>query len=350
MSIYRRGKYWYIYIYIQGGRIRKSAGRSRRDAEILLKKYELDKFKFEKLGVPDPHRIKIKDFFDRYLQFCRDNKTPETARCDSGRLRILQEFFDQRNIIYLSEIKSLLIEDFKSEKLKTSAVSTFNKYLELLKSALNKAMEWDLLPENTLQKMKSLKSRSAKKVRFFTKEEISEILEASDEFMGKVIRIFLYTGMRLGELVNLTWDDIDFDNRLLHIQSKEQFTPKSKKPRSIPINDQLYQILTSLPRRGKYVFDNGQDQPLYRGQVYYDRLVTLLRRLGIKGKVHDLRHTFASHLVMNGVNLKVVQELLGHSSITMTEIYAHLAPSSLQEAVTKLYFENNSTHGIPSTK
>ena len=336
MRIYRRKDKWYIDITVQGRRIRKVAGRSRRDAEILFRQYELKKFRFEKLGINDPQKIKIRDFFERYLQYSRDNKTSETARSDAGRLRILQEFLDHRNIIYLSQIKPLLIEDFKSERLETSTATTFNKYLELLKAALNRAVEWDLIPENALTKMKSLKSQRARKIRFFTRDEIVEIVKSADSFLRNVIRIFLYTGMRLGELVHLTWSDIDFDNRLLHIQSKEQFTPKSKKPRSIPINDQLHRILTKLPRAGKYVFDNGQDQPLYRSQVYYDRFVTLLRRLGMKGKVHDLRHTFASHLVMSGVNLRIVQKLLGHSSIVMTEVYAHLSASSLQEAVTKL--------------
>lgn len=339
MSIYRRKDKWYIDITVQGKRIRRVAGKAKRDAEILLRKCELDKFRFEKLGIHDPQKIKIRDFFERYLQYCRDNKTSETARSDAGRLRILQEFFDRRNIIYLSEIKPLLIEDFKSEKLKNSTPTTFNKYLELLKSALNKAMEWELIPDNNLKKMKTLKPHRAKNIRFFTRDETNKILDNADDFLGKVVRIFLYTGIRLGELINLTWDDIDFDNRLVHIQSKEKFTPKSKKARSIPINDQLLQVLNSLPHRGRYLFDNGQNEPLHGGRVYYGRFVTLLRKLEMKGKLHDLRHTFASHLVMNGVNLRVVQDLLGHSSIAMTEVYVHLSPSSLQEAVTKLEFD-----------
>lgn len=207
---------------------------------------------------------------------------------------------------------------------------------------LNKAVEWRYLKENPLKSLKLLKNNNVRVLRYFTAEEIEKILSSADSLMRNVIKILLNTGLRRAELVYLQWDDVDFQNKLIRVQSKPEsgFHPKSYKARSIPMNDEIEKILLDLPQRGKYIFDNGQNQPHKPDQWYWRHFKQILKQAGIKNaSLHTLRHTFASYLVMSGVDLRTVQELLGHSSITMTERYSHLSPDHRMRAIQLLRFE-----------
>jgi len=138
--------------------------------------------------------------------------------------------------------------------------------------------------------------------------------------------------MRKGELLNLCWSNIDFNQRMIFLGKT-----KSGKTRSIPMNDTVYDCLIKIKENNlnnKYVFcyKNGK-----RIKAIRHSFKKALIRAEIKDfKFHDLRHTFASHLDMNNVNLLTVKELLGHSTINMTLRYAHLASDEKQKAVNSL--------------
>ena|SRR3990172_7971460 len=149
--------------------------------------------------------------------------------------------------------------------------------------------------------------------------------------------------MRRGEIINLKWSDVDFDQRLLHVQNSDTFTTKTGKRRSVPMNQTVYQLLwnKSLGSNGEYVF-------MYQGFKMRPDLVThkfryCIRKAGLNRKIHfhSLRHTFATWLVQGSVSIYEVQKLLGHSSITVTQVYSHLASSELHEAVRKLEILTN---------
>jgi len=330
MTIRKHGNNWYIDLYVNTAhgkrRMVKKAGPQKKHALILEEQIRIKNLKGEFEGMES--NITIETCFKKYIQYSRDSKK-------------------RKKLVHLRDIKSLILEEFKSEILaKGKSPVTFNRYLELLKASLNKAVEWEFLAQNRLKAFKLLKPLNIKQIDFFTKDEIKKILESSDTFMKNCISIFLYTGLRLGELVNLTWGDIDFDNKLVHIQSKGKFTPKTKKARSIPMTLKLQEILSFI-RDGSsvnapikpqsYIFQNNSGSPI-KGQVLYDRFVQILRQTGLSGNIHKLRHTFASHLVISGVPLKAVQELLGHSNIQTTMRYSHLSRTILREAVSQLRF------------
>jgi integrase len=134
--------------------------------------------------------------------------------------------------------------------------------------------------------------------------------------------------MRKSEILGLQWQDIDFGTRTITVRRT-----KNNEPKMIPINQTLYAELQRLPRHlhSDYVFCNAAGVP-------YDEVKrsfhTACRKAGVRDfRFHDLRHSFASHLVMNGINLKTVQDLLGHKDIRMTLRYAHLSREHLQTAV-----------------
>jgi integrase len=190
--------------------------------------------------------------------------------------------------------------------------------------------------KNPLAKVKPPKV--VKTFHFFSKEEISKLVKAAKEPLKTGIIILINTGLRRGELFNLRWRDVDLKTKKLRVWPYEGFTPKGKRPRSVPLNDEALKVLRILKK------ENNESEYVFRP---YGNLHTLRRQftnqakeLGLKGTLHDLRHTFASHLAMEGVPIPVIKDLLGHSEISTTMIYAHLSPNHNRMAVEKLRFQS----------
>lgn len=168
-----------------------------------------------------------------------------------------------------------------------------------------------------------------RRLRFLSKEEIASLIDACDPHLRPIAITALNTGMRKGEILNLTWDQVDLKHGFILLVNT-----KNGERREIPINDTLRETLLGLTRRldVPYVF---YDQKT--GKPYQDikrSFASACRRARIRDfRIHDCRHTFASQLIMAGVDLTTVKELLGHKTITMTMRYAHLAPSHKVKAV-----------------
>ena len=156
-----------------------------------------------------------------------------------------------------------------------------------------------------------------------------------------IFQTFLLTGMRKGELANLEWKDVDFRRRKIKIRRKPFWQPKTGE-REIPIGSQLLPILRRLRAanskglKSDFVFPH-KDGDRNRSKLR-EKLIRVANEAGIENltSLHALRHTFASRLVMKGVDLPTVQKLMGHADIQTTMIYAHLAEDHLAEAVDRL--------------
>ncbi|NOQ87025.1 MAG: tyrosine-type recombinase/integrase, partial [Deltaproteobacteria bacterium] len=149
-----------------------------------------------------------------------------------------------------------------------------------------------------------------------------------------IVLVALNTGLRKGEIFSLRKQDIDFDRTMLHISDS-----KNNESRDVPINDTLHVTLKSLVDAAGdpqgYIFVNPQTKKPY--DDVKKSFKTALKKAGIEDfTFHDLRHTFASHLVMTGTDLMTVRELLGHKDITMTMRYTHLSPDHKRLAVQTL--------------
>ena len=139
--------------------------------------------------------------------------------------------------------------------------------------------------------------------------------------------------MRIGELVNLEWDDINIEKRIIHIRIKDFWTPKGKEEREIPIHDVVLYILNGMAQESQWVFTKADRQKVNIHSLE-ERFKRQLRRLGIaNATLHTWRHTFASYIVMQTGNIRAVQKLLGHKSIKTTEIYSHLSERHLHQVV-----------------
>ena len=146
------------------------------------------------------------------------------------------------------------------------------------------------------------------------------------------------TGLRRGEILNLKWSDIDFNRSLIHVESSDTFRTKAGKRRSLPMHDVVKQILLnrSVKTQSEFVFDSG-GSPIH-GDWVTKLTKRCVRLAGLNPKLHfhSIRHTFATWLVQAGVSIYEVQKLLGHSSVSVTQVYSHLAASELQDAIGKI--------------
>ena len=242
----------------------------------------------------------------------------------NGLRTILEIWKREFGKILVKELTRPRIEKMLRDRMERDGVtaSTRNRHLAMLKSMFQSAIKWGLMRENPAKGIPKLRETGAR-TRFLDQDEVRVLLEAADESFRPILVTALHTGMRRSELLNLRWSDVDFGNRIIMVRES-----KSGKQRAIPIDQTLYQTLCTLPsrfRRG-YVFPSPKspDRPLSDLTHAFRRLV---KKVGLTNlRLHDARHSFASHLVMNGVDIRTVQELLGHASLTMTMRYSHLAP------------------------
>ena len=195
-----------------------------------------------------------------------------------------------------------------------------------LKAAFSYATEViSILKENPFRNVKQLKIEGDNLPGYLTLYDIEKLLSViDDEDFKQLVIFYLNTGCRRDEALNLTLDNIDFNRKKIKITQT-----KSGKDREIPLNEKLLKILERRNREVPFGF---------KSHYVTHKFKEYVRKAGINERfsVHSLRHTFASHLVMNGVDLYTVQKLLGHSSIRVTEKYAHLSPDFLASGVTKL--------------
>jgi integrase len=329
MAVYRDEKTgkWFIDYYYRGKRIRECAGTNKRAAEqaLSIRKAEIlqGRFKIETLK-PSP---RFEHFAQDFLDWSQANK--RSFQRDRCLVKNLLAAFRGK---LLSEITPWLIEKYKKDRQAATVhgrpikPATVNREVACLKRMFSLAIEWGRATEHPGAKVKLLREDN-KLERILTPEEQQQLLAACTDHSRPFVVTALHTGMRLGEILNLTWEQVDFERGYLTVTHT-----KNGKSRKIPMNPTLTATLKAGTKTGPYVFG---------GQKPYGAIKTAfqaaLRRAGIsRCRFHDLRHTFASSLVAAGVDLVTVKELLGHSEIAMTMRYSHPTPENKRRAVNLL--------------
>jgi len=228
------------------------------------------------------------------------------------------------------EISQQTIEHFLTRYSKRDGVkpASRNRHLTMLRALFNKGLEWGLVSENPALKIKRLRENGAR-TRLLEPQEVETFLNACGDDLRPIVVTALHTGMRRGEIFGLQWKDVDLRSRVIMVQES-----KSGRRRAIPIDETLAETLKRLPSRFKkgLVFPSTVREGQRRMGFARQFRTALTKSELTQFRFHD-RHTFASTLVMNGAGIKTVQELLGHSDLTMTMRYSHLAPDHRTRAV-----------------
>jgi integrase len=328
MSLYQRGKSWYYDFKYRGerytgciGAVSKTVAKeilAKKKAEAVEGRYELPSKK------PSPL---FEAVADEYLRYYRVNRAPKSVRRHEMAYRAIRPLFEGKR---LSDITPFLLERYKRAR-KEAGLSpvTINRELAFLKNLFTMAIAWGKASENPVKAVKTFREDNGR-IRFLTEEEESRLLPLCGPYLKPLVITALHTGFRKSELLSLRWENVDFRHRLIRVEAGYA---KNREVRSVPMNELLTQTLqdSTLNESTGPVFRNRQGQP-YRDPD--NAFATAVRRAGITDfTFHDLRHTFASRLVMAGVDLATVKELMGHKHIAMTLRYAHLTPGHKRAAV-----------------
>jgi len=255
----------------------------------------------------------------------------------SGRktIRMIRQFTEFMSIP-VSSLTSEVIQAWQKRQTKVKG-ATINRRIAALRAVLSWAVEQKLIPQVPFHVSKVSQKDSRIVERYLTDEERAKLLEAADKcpqkWMKPAIVLSLNTGIRKGTLMKMKWHNVDLRNECLRLEAAIM---KGGKDATIPLNKlacyELARLRTHTKNDG-YVFTE-------HGKKLSDTRRAFLKILdsaGIKNfSWHCLRHDFASRLAMAGISMQAVQKLLCHSSLQMTERYAHLSPSVLADAVAML--------------
>ena len=315
-TIRKRGESRYLCWSEDGKEYRRSLGQiSFKQAEDIrkAKDYELA---YGLNLVPGGPPFEI--FADQYLEWHKHEFPNSHDRIYQIVNQWLTPYFNSQ----IGFIKKLEVEDYKrfrSTAKKTPSANTIAKELRTLQAIVNKAVEWELIPVNNIKGVKPPRDNKDAPPPFYEVEEIRDIYRSSlDAVRRATWKMFFNTGFRRGEMLMLKKDYID-DSGIKIISSEESRT-KSGKWRKVPHTRGTRQAMRVLAEvDGEFVIPRVQPFSLSRA------FGNCLRRAELDGSLHWTRHTYATHLVMNGEPLRKVQLLLGHASIKTTEQYAHVA-------------------------
>jgi len=329
MGVYKvkgkKGDRWGIDFYDNGRRIQKIIG-SKQDAEHSLHLIKADSLRGE-LRLIKKSDMRFQELTEKYLEYGKINGKRSLER-DECSVKALMDYFEY---FKASQINSLHIEGYKKKRLEEKKMpGTINRELACLKHMFNLAIKWKFVRENPVREVKFLKAKKYE-MQILNRIEIDLLVKAAEERLKPVLIVALNTGMRRGELLGLSWNDIDFANYNMHVKNT-----KSGRDRIIPMNSLVAATLKKQDMSEKFVFLHSWEKDKSFNNVTRS-LHRACKKIGIeKFRFHDLRHTAATLMVQSGVDLVTVKEILGHSNIQTTMIYCHTSQESKRKAVFEL--------------
>jgi len=291
-----------------------------------------------RLGADPRAEVKAKKAVPTLSEFFQDSYLPYAKQHKRSWLRDEGLFHHRVEPVFgrvrLNEIKRQQVQKFLGDISKEGiSPATADHHVKLIRQMLNRAVEWEVISSNPITRIK-LFNPDNRKENYLESAELQQLLEVLNNDANRgvcnVALFLLSTGARLNEALTATWDQIDKANRVWRIPAT---TSKSKRIRAVPLNDSAMELLGKLGTEGTspnlFVSDKTGESFTWIQKVW-DRL---RKEAGLPHlRMHDLRHQYASFLVNSGRTLYEVQKILGHSSHSVTERYAHLSSASLMEA------------------
>jgi integrase len=354
-GLFKRGdsQFWWIsYVDGRGKRTRRSAQTvDRKEAEALLAKCKLESHQERVWGETSLNEPLDYSFDETLLLYI---KAKDVGRRTKSTAKNLYRYFTGKSMLEIGDID---VKEYIRSRLNEGVVAgTINKELGLLSAAINFAKieyGWEL--KNPVAGKKLQEPEGV--VRWITPEEANRLINAAKSitrspWLEDFIRLALNTGCRAGELLGLEWSRVDLERGLFILEAKHQ---KNRRRNSVPLNSEAILALKARAEfRIKYcpntpwVFCSKNGNQL---QSLKNSWSTACKLAGIENfRIHDQLHTFASWLVMENVPLYTVSKVLRHSTVKMTEKYAHLNPDNLRDAVCVLEKKSRFGHVPPQLR
>jgi len=305
MGIIKRGDTYHIDFYFHGQRIREAVSPKKKLAEQALakRKTEIAENKFlDKRQDPKTKNIKFKDIVHEYIEVYAKINKKAWSKNDHWGLKTAMPLLGHKNM------RSITVKDIDEYKrMRTQQVSrrSVDICLQALRNLFKKAIEWGYVEENPAIKVRRYRADN-QRLRYLEKDEARRLLEECNHGDLKSAVIFtLNTGFRRGEIAKLKWSEINFQQNVIYLP-----TQKNGKSGSVPLNSTAKKALMDVRRKTDcpYVFVRVDGKPYNQPSMFMrPAFEHAVKRAGIQDfHFHDLRHTFASWLVMAGVHLATV--------------------------------------------
>jgi len=334
---------YYLEWYEDGKRKRHSAGvhpaeilEARRRKILELKGKAAENGRAVPPGTNEERPVPLAPTIDAYLNHLRLNQKLNTFRRYRSVLGNFRDHFAGKR--YLNEISRgdiLECRDFRATRV--SSPVTLNSEVTMIRAFLYWCVEFKGLRENPAANIKPRRVVE-KRPAVYNDDEIDQMLRGSSRGEQVLLLTLLYTGLREQELCHLTWDDLEFEKKVLRVTAKpeERFTPKTWEEREIEMSDDLVEALEGHPRTCRWVF------PTNRGKRHA-HVYKIVQRVAELAKVqsahpHKFRATFLTRLLQSGCDIANVQALAGHRSIKTTQRYLGVSTQLRRQAVNRLTF------------
>jgi len=360
MAIIKKGENWFIDYRANGRRVRERIGPNRKLAESVLSKRKLEIAEKRFLNVRKVSNENLRSFSARYLEW--EKGRIKTVDDDETRAKRLLKTFGSTPLIeidipsveqYMAQrikepkqhhwrgrsgkafarrdkaVQEATIAEWTAHKAKTVSKATVNREVAFLRKVLNKAVEWKVITSNPLAGIKLFDERESIRKRYLKPEEIRLLLDCCTPAVRDVVTFALYTGRRQGEILGMRWQEVDLANGYVYFPRT-----KKKEPDQVAIPPRAHEILERRKSQPHDEFVFNKDKGTGPIKYIRDQFLKALSRAGIKDfRFHDLRHTAISYMMMNGIDLKTIAELVGHTTAQMVDQrYGHLSPDHKRAA------------------
>ena len=341
----QKGYVYQIDYRINGKRIREVVGSDKQTAILKQATVQQDLI-LGKLNLPNAKRkrISLQALSEEFLSMKKGEVRSNSLKRYTDYLSPIVAFFQDFLPVQAADVR--LIEHKHIREFLDSVQSredgwskkTLDGAIKLYRTFFTYALEAKYCDQNPMTKVKEAKLSSPGKRDFFSDDELEKIWQTVDPHWRPCLEFTVHTGLRKGEMINLTWDNVSADPKdpKVTVASSEDWSTKSGQSRVIPLNARAAEILKAQKGLHKtYVFTSRTGKKIHPDEPYH-ALKKALQELDLKGDVHKLRHTFGSKLAMLNVDLVAIKELLGHSDLQTTMLYTHSSGEHLRNAVDKL--------------
>ncbi len=274
------------------------------------------------------------EFIPEYLEYVKTNMSYKTYINYLAMVNAFSKWLGRRKI---SDITGSDLEKYKNAKKGTVSDNTINIHVRTLKASLELAVTWGKVKENPFKNVKQIRIQK-RSTPSLQKDEYDLLrCRISEQWLINLIDFDILTGLRLGELCNLKWSDIDMDKGIITIESDPQYRVKHGKMRTLPLHNEAKAILSMIKRTGEYVFVK-EDGTRPSDQFISKKFKSYIREVGLSEEYHfhSLRATFASWCANNGISVYNIKNFMGHSSVQVTESYTSPDVSNMRRELSKL--------------
>lgn len=350
VSIYQRNEKWYANIQWHGNQIRRSL-KTASKKQAQLNALALARKLMEEKAPVRQQRASIAEVSDAFLEWKRnEGLAPKSLKKYKFALKEAVSLATRLKLKHIHQINPRFMDRYHAERKENgNKPKTIFGYLVIVRGMIRFALSRQYLTADPLAGYKIKKPKPTPQPCWAI-DEVEQILVRAKRLPHRDVYVVLAdTGMRVGELVHLTWDDVDYQRNVILIRAKKEWKPKTGDARAIPMSDRVRSTIKAQPKRSQWVFTLPKtDRGDANGRQVSDRrlleyLKRVLKKLNLKGHLHTFRHSHISDAVARGVAIPVLRGWVGHVDPKTLEIYTHISDQTAQDAMRRLSTKPNTS-------